>query len=49
MNNWLAVALWALGCSLPAPAGDAFDRLSQINRASIVMLSETGLVPILFT
>jgi hypothetical protein len=28
-----------------ARATDSFDRLSQINKASIVMLSETGVVP----
>jgi argininosuccinate lyase len=32
------------GCAA-AWGADAFDRLSQINKASIVMLAETGLVP----
>src|SRR5258708_13575107 len=38
-----------VGCTLVWPstarAVDSFDRLSQINKASIVMLSDTGLVP----
>ncbi len=38
-----------VGCTLVWPstarAVDSFDRLSQINKASIVMLSESGLVP----
>jgi argininosuccinate lyase len=40
----LLLAAAASAAAAP-PAPDAFQRLSQINKASIVMLAETGLVP----
>jgi argininosuccinate lyase len=41
----LTIGLCTLVWPSRAGAGDSFDRLSQINKASIVMLSETGIVP----
>jgi len=42
---FLQAALYALIAPLSIHAADSFDRLSQINKASIVMLAENGIVP----
>lgn len=44
-RKFWTLALCVLIASLSVSAADSFDRLSQINKASIVMLSETGIVP----
>ena len=44
MSKQLGFLCAIFGC-FAAWGADAFDRLSQINKASIVMLAETGLVP----
>src|SRR5712691_8446575 len=45
MTRLACIVLFTLVWPVGARAGDSFDRLSQINKASIVMLSETGIVP----
>src|SRR5260370_26450080 len=45
LAHQLIVGSCTLICPFSAGAADSFDRLSQINKASIVMLSESGLVP----
>src|SRR5450759_1007391 len=43
MKPWILFTCALLPCF--GASADSFDRLSQINKASLVMLSETGLVP----
>src|SRR5215813_12578567 len=45
MRHQLIIGFCTVLWPFAARAADSFDRLSQINNASIVMLSETGLVP----